>query len=125
MVQSGKTLYSPQTQVRNVTAGTLFATLSGHIGHNASLANSIRIVLRDIFKAGRGIDETAFNDYAEKLIKLGVWDENVVASELRAVFNDIKAGNLKTDEELLQHVLKKTSVTEKVARVYAGGDNLW
>ena len=125
MVQSGKTLYSPQTQVRNVTAGTLFATLSGHIGHNASLANSIRIVLRDIFKAGRGIDETAFNDYAEKLIKLGVWDENVVASELRAVFNDIKAGNLKTDEELLQHILKKTSVTEKVARVYAGGDNLW
>jgi len=125
MVQAGKTLYSPQTQVRNVTAGTLFATLSGHIGHNASLADSIRIVLRDIFKPGRGIDETAFNNYAEKLIKLGVWDENIIASELRAVFNDIKAGTIKTEEELLQHILKKTSVTEKVARVYAGGDNLW
>ena len=125
MVQAGKTLWSPQTQVRNVTAGTLFATLSGHIGHNASLVNSIRITLRDIYGAGRGIDETAFNNHVEKLIKLGVWDENVVASELRAVFNDIKAGNIKTEEDLLQHMLKKTSVTEKVARLYAGGDNVW
>jgi hypothetical protein len=125
MVQAGKTLYSPQTQVRNVTAGTLFATLSGHIGHNASLGDSARLVLRDIFKSGRGIDESAFNTHVEKLIKLGVWDENVVASELRAVFNDIKAGNIKTEEELIEHLLKKTSVTEKVARVYAGGDNVW
>jgi len=125
MVQAGKTLYSPQTQVRNVTAGTLFATLSGHIGHNASLGDSARLVLRDIFKSGRGIDEAAFNTHVEKLIKLGVWDENVVASELRAVFNDIKAGTIKTEEELIEHLLKKTSVTEKVARVYAGGDNVW
>jgi len=125
MVQAGKTLYSPQTQVRNVTAGTLFATLAGHIGHNASLGDSIRIVLRDIFKSGRGIDETAFNNHVEKLIKLGVWDENVVASELRAVFNDIKAGTIKTEEEMIEHILKKTSITEKTARVYAGGDNLW
>jgi hypothetical protein len=125
MVQAGKTLYSPQTQVRNVTAGTLFATLAGHIGHNASLGDSIRLVLRDIFKSGRGIDETAFNNHVEKLIKLGVWDENVVASELRAVFNDIKAGTIKTEEEMIEHILKKTSITEKTARVYAGGDNLW
>jgi len=125
MVQAGKTLYSPQTQVRNVTAGTLFATLAGHIGHNASLGDSIRIVLRDIYRSGRGIDETAFNNHVEKLIKLGVWDENVVASELRAVFNDIKAGTIKTEEEMIEHILKKTSITEKTARTYAGGDNLW
>jgi len=125
MVQAGKTLYSPQTQVRNVTAGTLFAMLSGHIGHNASLGDSIRLVLRDIYKSGRGIDEAAFNTHVEKLIKLGVWDENVVASELRAVFQDIKAGTIKTEEEMIEHLLKKTSITEKVARLYAGGDNVW
>jgi hypothetical protein len=125
MVQAGKTLYSPQTQVRNVTAGTLFATLAGHIGHNASLGDSIRIVLRDIYRSGRGIDETAFNNHVEKLIKHGVWDENVVASELRAVFNDIKAGTIKTEEEMIESLLKKTSITEKTARTYAGGDNLW
>ena len=125
MVQAGKTLYSPQTQVRNVTAGTLFATISAHIGHNASLGDSIRLVLRDIYKSGRGIDEAAFNTHVEKLIRLGVWDENVVASELRAVFQDIKAGTIKTEEEMIEHLLKKTSVTEKVARLYAGGDNVW
>jgi len=125
MVQAGKTLYSPQTQVRNVTAGTLFATMSGHIGHNASLGDSIRLVLRDIYKSGRGIDEAAFNTHVEKLIKHGVWDENVVASELRAVFQDIKAGTIKTEEEMIEHLLKKTSITEKVARLYAGGDNVW
>jgi hypothetical protein len=125
MVQAGKTLYSPMTQVRNVTAGTMFATLSGHIGHNASLGDSIRITLRDIFQPGKTIDVTQFNNYVEKLIKLGVWDENVVASELRSVFNDIKAGNLKTEEDIIQSLLKKPSMTEKVARTYAGGDNLW
>jgi len=125
MVQAGKTVWSPQTQVRNVTAGTLFATMSGHIGHNASLGDSIRLVLRDIFKSGRITDEAAFNTHVEKLIKLGVWDENVVASELRAVFNDIRAGTLKTEEEIIEHLLKKTSVTEKAARLYAGGDNVW
>ena len=125
MVQAGKTVWSPQTQVRNVTAGTLFATMSGHIGHNASLGDSIRLVLRDIYKSGRITDEAAFNTHVEKLIKLGVWDENVVASELRAVFNDIKAGTIKTEEEMIEHLLKKTSITEKVARLYAGGDNVW
>ena len=125
MVQAGKTVWSPQTQVRNVTAGTLFATMSGHIGHNASLGDSIRLVLRDIYKSGRITDEAAFNTHVEKLIKLGVWDENVVASELRAVFNDIKAGTIKTEEEMIEHLLKKTSITEKAARLYAGGDNVW
>ena len=125
LIQSGKTLYSPQTQVRNVTAGTMFALLSGHIGHNASVADSIRIVMRDIFKPGRGIDETAFNDYLAKLIRLGVNDENVIASELRAVFKQIKEGSIKTEEELFEYLLKHPTVTEKVARIYAGGDNLW
>ena len=60
MVQAGKTLYSPLTQVRNVTAGTLFATMSGHIGHNASLGDSIRLVLRDIYKSGRITDEALY-----------------------------------------------------------------
>ena len=125
MVQAGKTLYSPVTQVRNVTAGSMFALLNGHVGHNASLTDAIKIVMRDIFKAGKNIDNAAFNEYIEKLIKYGVIDENVVASELKAIFNKIKAGTIKTEEGLTQELLKAPSVTEKVARVYAGGDNLW
>mgnify|MGYP003652687657 FL=1 len=125
LVQAGKTLYSPTTQVRNVTAGSMFALLNGHVGHNASLTDAIRIVMRDIFKAGKNIDNREFNNYIEKLIKVGSIDENVVASELGAIFNKIRAGNIKTEQELTQELLKPASLTEKVARVYAGGDNLW
>ena len=125
MVQAGKTLYSPVTQVRNVTAGSMFALLNAHVGHNASLTDSIRIVMRDIFKRGKNIDNIEFNNYIEKLIGHGVIDENVVASELRAIFNNIKNGSIQTEAELTQELLKPASLTEKVARVYAGGDNLW
>ena len=125
LVHAGKTLYSPTTQVRNVTAGSMFALLNGHIGHNASLTDAIRIVMRDIFKAGKNIDNREFNNYLEKLIKVGSIDENVVKSELGAIFNNIRAGNIKTEQELTQELLKPASLTEKVAIVYAGGDNLW
>ena len=87
-IQIGKTLYSPQTQVRNVSSAAFFALMNGHIGGNASVTNAIKIVLDDIFKAGqRNIDEVEFNNYVEKLVRLGVWDENVVASELKAIMD--------------------------------------
>ena len=44
-IQIGKTLYSPQTQVRNVTSAAFFALMNGHIGGNASVTNAIKIVL--------------------------------------------------------------------------------
>jgi len=84
--QVGKTLYSPQTQVRNVTSASFFALMNGHIGGRASVTDAMQIVARDIFKAGGNkIDEVEFNNYVEKLVRLGVWDENVVAAELKAV----------------------------------------
>ncbi len=72
-VQAGKTLYSPQTQVRNVTSASFFALWNGHIGHNASVIDSMRMVIKDIFKAGKGdpINEVEFNKYVEKLVRLG------------------------------------------------------
>ena len=55
LVQVGKTLYSPQTQVRNVTSAAFFALMNGHIGGRASVTNAMKIVLDDIFEAGKGI----------------------------------------------------------------------
>jgi len=125
-VQIGKTLYSPQTQIRNVTSASFFALWNGHVGHAASVGDSFRMVMRDIFKRGKGgtLDEIEFNEYVEKLIRLGVWDENVVASELRAVLKNIQEGKIKTDDDFFEWMVKKFP-TEKVARLYAGGDNLW
>jgi len=124
-VQIGKTLYSPQTQVRNVTSASFFALMNGHIGGRASVVDAMRIVARDIFKAGGNkIDEVEFNNYVEKLIRLGVWDENVVAAELKAVTQDIKNNVINTTDELFDRLMKMAP-TDKVARLYAGGDNLW
>ena len=124
-VQIGKTLYSPQTQVRNVTSAAFFALMNGHIGGNASVTNAIKIVLDDIFKAGqKNIDEVEFNNYVERLVRLGVWDENVVAAELKAIMDQVKNQSIRTSDQLFSKLIKMTP-TDKVARVYAGGDNLW
>jgi hypothetical protein len=124
-VQIGKTLYSPQTQVRNVTSAALFAFMNGHIGGKASVTNAMKMVFDDIFGAGKqGVDEIKFNDYVERLVRLGVWDENVVASELKAIVNQIKTNQINTSDKLFDKLIKMTP-TDKVARLYAGGDNLW
>ena len=124
-IQVGKTLYSPQTQVRNVSSAAFFALMNGHIGGNASVTNAIKIVLDDIFKAGqKNIDEVEFNNYVERLVRLGVWDENVVASELKAIMDAVKNNSIKSSDQLFDKLIKMTP-TDKVARVYAGGDNLW
>ena len=125
LVQVGKTLYSPQTQVRNVTSAAFFALMNGHIGGKASVTNAMKIVLDDIFEAGKkNIDEVAFNNQVEKLVRLGVWDENVVASELKAIMNQLKDGTISTTDGLFDKLIKMAP-TDKVARLYAGGDNLW
>ena len=125
LVQVGKTLYSPQTQVRNVSSAAFFALMNGHIGGMASVTNAMKIVLDDIFQAGKkNIDEVEFNNYVEKLVRLGVWDENVVASELKAVMNQLKNNTIRTSDQLFDRLIKMAP-TDKVARLYAGGDNLW
>ena len=96
-VQIGKTLYSPQTQVRNVTSAGLFALMNGHIGGKASVTNAMKMVFDDIFGAGKqGVDEIKFNNYVERLVRLGVWDENVVAAELKAIMDAVKNQTIRT-----------------------------
>ena len=124
-VQIGKTLYSPQTQVRNVMSAAFFSLANGHIGGRASVTNAMKIVMDDIFKAGeRNIDEVEFNNYVERLVRLGVWDENVVASELKSIMNQIKNNKINSADDLFDQMIKMAP-TDKVARTYAGGDNLW
>jgi len=125
-VQGMKTLYSPQTQVRNVTSASFFALWNGHVGKSSSALDSMRSVFKDIFKAGKGdpVDEVEFAKYVEKLVGLGVYDENIVAAELRAVVNKLKDGKIKNENELFD-IFANSKITDKVARLYAGGDNLW
>ena len=59
MVQSGKTVLSPATQTRNFGSASLFPLLNGWIGGNASVRDAFKIVMDDIFGAGRTVNEEA------------------------------------------------------------------
>ena len=68
--------------------------------------------------------DSNFFSYVEKLVKLGVCDENIVAQELRAVMTNLRKGVIQNEDELFEQLMKGLP-TDKVARLYAGGDNLW
>ncbi len=123
LTQMGKTVFSPQTQVRNVYSAGFFPFARGHIGGNSSVSDSFKIVLEDIFPSGRITKEKLF-DFIEKEISLGTMDENIISSELGAVLNDIKGGAVNTLDELFEAFTKKPLVKD-ATRLYAGGDSLW
>jgi hypothetical protein len=123
LTQMGKTVFSPQTQVRNVYSAGFFPFARGHIGGNSSVSDSFKIVLEDIFPKGRITKEKLF-DFVEKEISLGTMDENIISSELGAVLNDIKGGAVNTLDELFEAFTKKPLVRD-ATRLYAGGDSLW
>ena len=100
--QFGKTVLSPATQVRNVTSASMFPLANGHIGGRASVTDALKMTLDDIFGAGKVINENEFIKNLENKIRLGVIDENIVASELKAVLQDIKSGaKVKSMDSLL------------------------
>jgi hypothetical protein len=103
----------------------MFPLANGHIGGRASVTESIKMVVDDIFGAGKLIDETKFIKNLENKIRLGVIDENIVASELKAVLQDIRAGAKVKNLDSLLNKLSKTTMIKTATRIYAGGDNLW
>ena len=124
MTQMGKTVFSPQTQVRNVEASALFPLVNGHIGGRASVIDSMKIVWRDIYPAPGKINIKRFYDDIEKEVRLGTMDENVIAAEIQAVIKDINRGAINTLDKLFQR-FQDTKFVKNASRVYAGGDNMW
>ena len=124
MTQMGKTVFSPQTQVRNVEASALFPMVNMHIGGRASVIDSMKIVWRDIFPAPGKVNTKKFYDAIEKEVRLGTMDENVIAAEIQAVVKDINKGAINTLDELFQR-FQDTKFVKNASRVYAGGDNMW
>ena len=122
--QFGKTVLSPATQVRNVTSASLFPLANGHIGGRASVTDAVKIVLDDIFGAGKEVTTPQLVKSIENKIRLGVLDENIVASELGAVLKEIKKGSV-NNLDGLYNKLTNGRFFKGATRLYAGGDNLW
>ena len=125
-VQYGKTVLSPETQVRNFFSAGFFPLARGLIGGRSSVTDGIGMVVDDIWNAGKGDAQAELRLLAniDEGIKYGVLDENIVASELNAVLREIKNGKIASLNGLAKF-LEKNPLTEKAARLYAGGDNVW
>jgi len=124
MVQTGKTVYSPATQTRNFGSAGFFPLQSGHIGGAASVTDAFKIMLDDIFGAGKVANEQDLIDRITRKIELGVLDENVVVSELKDILQDLKKANFKSYASFADAV-DNTKLSQTATRLYAGGDNVW
>ena len=124
MVQTGKTVLSPATQTRNFGSAAFFPLQSGHIGGAASVQDAFKIILDDVFGAGKTLNEQQLIDRITRKVELGVLDENVVVSELKDILKDVKAGNMKSLAKFSDRA-DNTKLSDVATRLYAGGDNVW
>ena len=125
-VQYGKTVLSPSTQTRNFSSAAMFVINRGLLGNRASLQNSIKMTVDDIFNAGKLGPEAEKRVLAniDEGIKYGALDENIVAAELGAVLRAIRKNNIKDTDQLTKY-LETKGLLKTASRVYAGGDNVW
>ena len=124
--QYGKTVLSPATQTRNFSSASFFVLNRGLLGGRASVTESVKMTVDDIFNAGKGAadgEKKLLENIAEG-IKYGALDENIVASELNAVLRSIRQGAIK-DTDQLTGFLEKKGLLRTASRIYAGGDNVW
>lgn len=124
--QFGKTVLSPATQLRNVTSAGLFAFNAGHFGGKASVDSAIRMVMDDIFGAGKFTPEKQIEliNIINRKIELGVLDENIITTELASVLKDIQSKKLTGVNGIINR-LSNNVIIKGATKVYAGGDHLW
>ena len=116
--QIAKTIFSPMTQIRNVTTASFFPLASGLIGKRSSVADAFKTVADDIF-TGAKIDIETLNKEIDDLVSRGVIDQNIQVNELRNILNKAKGGKI-SFESFMQN-----PTVQKFVDVYQGGDNVW
>lgn len=116
--QIAKTIFSPMTQIRNVSTASFFPLMSGLIGSRASLSDSWKLVAEDIFQ-GAKTNLPKLNAEIEDMIKRGVIDQNIQTNEIRGILNKAKDGVLSLESFMNNPTVKK------FVDIYQGGDNLW
>ncbi len=130
--QKVKTVYSPITQLRNVTSAAMFAAAQGNVGRGANVFESVNLVLENIKKTSP--EERAA--FFQELQELGVVGTQAQLRELERVIED---GLSRTSADEVDafgvHLGQKKSRSrggqflgslDKLARdLYQGGDDIW
>ena len=123
-IQFGKTVLSPESQIKNVVTNAGFPIAYGWVGGKTSLTDAVRIITGDIFGAGKEFNTPAFIKNIEKLTQLKVLDDNVIASELALIIKQLQDGTIKYSNEFFKKLANK-KIIETSTKLYQGGDNIW
>jgi len=116
--QIAKTIFSPMTQIRNVTTASFFPLASGLIGSRSSVGDAFKLVAEDIF-TGAKTNLAKLNSEIDDMVTRGVIDQNIQVNEIRTILNKAKDGALSFESFMNNPTVKK------FVDVYQGGDNLW
>jgi len=130
--QKVKTVYSPITQIRNVTSAALFAAAQGNVGRGANVWESVNLVLDNIMKTAP--DERAA--FFRELQELGVVGTQSQLRELERLIEDgIRRGGTGEIDELGVSLAQKRarslgrqwfdSFDKRARDLYQGGDDIW
>ena len=116
--QIAKTIFSPMTQIRNVTTASFFPLASGLFGKRSSLADAFKLVADDIFTSAK-TDINVLNKEIDDLVQRGVIDQNIQVNEIREILQRARGGRISFESFM------KNPVVQKFVDVYQGGDNVW
>lgn len=130
--QKVKTVYSPITQIRNVTSAALFAVAQGNVGRGANVFESVDLVLENIRKTSP--EKRA--EFFQELQELGVVGTQAQLRELERVIED---GLTRASDDEIDtfgvHLGQKKSrgrggkflagLDKRARDLYQGGDDIW
>ena len=116
--QIGKTVFSPMTQIRNVSTASFFALASGLIGGKASLGASFKLLADDLFP-GKNVSAAEVAKVLGKKIERGVIDTNIEVNEIKTILQQAKDGKFSLS------ALMNNPTVKRAFDLYQGGDNVW
>ena len=116
--QIGKTIFSPMTQIRNVSTASFFALASGLIGGRGNLGDSFKLLADDLFP-GKNVSAVDVAKLLSKRIERGVIDTNIEVNEIKTILQQAKDGKFSLS------ALMNNPTVKKAFDLYQGGDNVW
>ena len=118
--QIGKTVFSPMTQIRNVSTASFFALASGLIGGKVSLGTAFKLLADDLFPRAGG-KRIKVEDVARQMsdrIRRGVVDQNIEVNEIKNILNRAKDGKLSMSALMDNPIVKKLLTCIKVVIMF-------
>ena len=116
--QIGKTVFSPMTQIRNVSIASFFALASRLIGGRTSLGASFKLLADDLFP-GKNVSAAKMADILSERIQRGIIDTNIEVNEIKTILQQAKDGKFSLS------ALMNNPTVKRAFDLYQGGDNVW